>query len=107
MLAWSKVTRPLELGGLGIHDLKYLCLALRMRWLWLGKTQPDKPWASFPIQVHEFIKALFAIAMETTVEDGNSTLFWTDNWWHGSSIAVIAPHISARVSRQKKNKRTV
>ncbi|GJM85001.1 hypothetical protein PR202_ga00728 [Eleusine coracana subsp. coracana] len=43
LIAWPKVTRPLELGGLGIHDLKTLCWALRMRWLWLKKTQPDKP----------------------------------------------------------------
>lgn len=59
LLAWPKVTRPLELGGLGIHDLKSLCWALRMRWLWLGKMKPDKPWAAFPIQVRDNIKAFF------------------------------------------------
>lgn len=107
LLAWPKVTRPLHLGGLGIHDLKSLCWALRMRWLWLRKTQPDKLWASFPIQVHESVRALFPIAMITNVGDGNGTLFWTENWLHGSSLTIIAPHIVSLVSKQIRNKRTV
>lgn len=49
LVAWPLVSRPKELGGLGIHDIKTLGWALRMRWLWLAKTQPDKPWAEFPI----------------------------------------------------------
>jgi hypothetical protein len=36
-VAWSKVTRPKELGGLGISDLQNLNWALRVRWLWLRK----------------------------------------------------------------------
>ncbi|GJN40212.1 hypothetical protein PR202_gb29393 [Eleusine coracana subsp. coracana] len=42
-VAWQRVTRPLNLGGLGIHDLQAMAWALRMRWLWLQKTQPDRP----------------------------------------------------------------
>jgi hypothetical protein len=38
LVAWVKVCRPTELGGLGISDLKTLGWALRMRWLWLQKT---------------------------------------------------------------------
>jgi hypothetical protein len=57
-----------------------------MRWLWLERTQLDKPWAAFPIQVQEPVKAVFAAAMNTTVGDGNTTLFWTDNWLHGLSL---------------------
>jgi hypothetical protein len=37
LVAWSKVTRPKELGGLGISDLQNLNWALRVRWLWLRK----------------------------------------------------------------------
>ena len=43
LLAWPKVARPQELGGLGISSLQQLGWALRMRWLWLQKTEPDKP----------------------------------------------------------------
>uniref|UniRef100_A0A0A9EUV3 Reverse transcriptase zinc-binding domain-containing protein n=1 Tax=Arundo donax TaxID=35708 RepID=A0A0A9EUV3_ARUDO len=107
LLAWPKVIRSLELGGLGIHDLKTLCWSLRMRWLWLRKTQPDKPWASFPIQVHESVQALFAVAIISNVGDGSNTLFWTDNWLHGSSLATLAPHIFALVPKWTRNRRTV
>jgi hypothetical protein len=34
-LAWSKVTHPKELSGLGLFDLKLFGWALRVRWLWL------------------------------------------------------------------------
>jgi hypothetical protein len=78
-----------------------------MRWLWLEKTQPDKPWAAFPIQVQEPVKALFAAAMNTIVGDGNTTMFWTDNWLHGTSLAVLAPHIFAQVPKRQRNRRKV
>ena len=37
LLAWPKVTRPPNLGGLGISHLQNMCWALRLRWLWLQK----------------------------------------------------------------------
>jgi hypothetical protein len=48
LVAWPKVTRPVELGVLGISQLQQLGWALRMRWLWLQKTEPDRPWVFFP-----------------------------------------------------------
>jgi hypothetical protein len=32
LLAWAKVTRPKELGGLGLFDIWKLSWALRVRW---------------------------------------------------------------------------
>jgi len=49
LVAWDRVKRPFELGGLGIPDLEILGWALRMRWLWLKKTQPDRPWTDLDI----------------------------------------------------------
>jgi hypothetical protein len=43
-VSWGKVCRPLQLGGLGISNLQELCWALKMRWLWLQKTDPGRPW---------------------------------------------------------------
>jgi hypothetical protein len=37
-VAWGKVQRPLQLGGLGVVNLKLFDMALRQRWLWLQKT---------------------------------------------------------------------
>jgi hypothetical protein len=42
-VAWCRVC-TLELGGLGISSLKEFGWALRMRWLWLAKTEPTRPW---------------------------------------------------------------
>jgi hypothetical protein len=44
LLAWPKVSRPKELGGLGISNVRTLSRALRARWLWLQKSDPNKPW---------------------------------------------------------------
>lgn len=41
-VAWARVQRPQELGGLGIHDLKRFGQALRMRWMWINKTSPTR-----------------------------------------------------------------
>jgi hypothetical protein len=43
LVVWSVVTQPKELGRLGIADLKTLGSTLRVRWMWLQKTEPDKP----------------------------------------------------------------
>jgi hypothetical protein len=75
MVAWDKVCRPLELGGLGLSSLLELSWAFRMRWLWLQKTEPTKPWADLPIQVPHKTKAFFSIAMTSLVGDGASTFF--------------------------------
>jgi hypothetical protein len=42
MVAWSRVKRPTELGGLGILELTTLGYALRLRWEWQSRTMPDR-----------------------------------------------------------------
>jgi hypothetical protein len=51
LVAWEKVCRPLELGGLGIFSIYELGWALKMRWALLQKTEPNRPWASLPLHV--------------------------------------------------------
>ncbi|GJM91592.1 hypothetical protein PR202_ga07979 [Eleusine coracana subsp. coracana] len=65
MIAWPKVARPKELGGLGVADLKRLGCALQVRWLWLKRTEPDKPWTSFALQMNSWVEALFSMAVTT------------------------------------------
>jgi hypothetical protein len=43
LVAWDKVQRPLELDGLGVHDLKLMGCALHLCWLWFSRTDPSKP----------------------------------------------------------------
>jgi hypothetical protein len=82
-----------ELGGLGISNLKVLGWALRIRWLWLQKTEPNRPWSTLPIHVTDKAKALFSAAIQTEVGDGKNTLFWTNRWLQGQRIEDIAPTV--------------
>lgn len=76
---WQRDTRPLHLGGLGVHDLQTLAWALRMRWLWMERTDPDRPWAILNVKVPQAAAAMFVISISTTVGDGGSTSFWLVN----------------------------
>lgn len=75
LVAWGKVCRPLQLGGIGIFSLKELGWALRLRWLWLAKTEPGRPWPALPIQVPDMVRSFFSVAMRTEIGNGASTLF--------------------------------
>jgi hypothetical protein len=43
LVAWEKVMRPTDLGGLGIHNLDIMGWALQMLWLWFEMTRSDWP----------------------------------------------------------------
>jgi hypothetical protein len=107
LVAWGRVCRPLEIGGLSISGLKELGWALRMRWLWLDKTELDKPWSSLPMQFSKKMKAFFCIAMLTEIGNGSSTLFWQDRWVHGKKIDDLAPRLVAVVPKRIKNIRII
>jgi hypothetical protein len=72
LLVWPKVTRSKELGGLGLHDLKSLCWALRVRWPWLQKTESNKPWTVFSTHSSKEVQKLFEAAVVTVVGDGTN-----------------------------------
>lgn len=107
LVAWPKVCRPLELGGLGIADLQKMGWALRMRWLWLQKTEPNKPWSGLQFPVHKVVRSFFSAAMCSEVGNGNHTLFWTDKWLHGQCISELAPRLFLLVSKRNASKRLV
>lgn len=96
-----------ELGGHGILDLRCFIWALKVRWLWLGKTEPARPWSSLPVPVHSCAKSPFTIAIQSKVGNGENTKFWTDRWLNGCSIEVLAPRLFASVPKRRANRRTV
>ena len=107
LVAWEKVMRPLDLGGLGIHNLEVMGWALQMRWLWFEKTNPNRPWAGLEIPVHPNTTALFAISVVTTVGNGENTLFWTDRWLLGTRLEDLAPSVFQAVPARVRKARTV
>jgi hypothetical protein len=103
LVAWKKVTRPKEFGGLGISNLQKLSWALRLRWLWLQKTEPGRPWAFFKINAHPSVKA-FSATVSSVVGNSRNTMFWTDKWIDGQSLSQLAPHLVKLVSSRAKNR---
>ena len=107
LVAWEKVMRPIDLGGLGIHNLEIMGWALQMRWLWIEKTKPDRPWAGLEVPVHSNTVALFAVSVVTSVGNGENTLFWSDRWLHGCSIENLAPNVFKCIPARLRKARTV
>jgi len=104
LIAWPKVTRPCFLGGLGISHFQFLGWALRMRWLWLQKTELEKAWAFLPVKAQPQVKAFFAAAVVTVVGNGTNTLFWTDRWLDGQSLKHTLPNLFRIVTARGKGR---
>jgi hypothetical protein len=75
LVAWDKVTRPIELGGLGIPNLNVMAWALQIRWQWHKKVRADRPWIDLELPSHPNAMALFSAIVVTEVGNGNNTLF--------------------------------
>jgi hypothetical protein len=60
-VAWKRVCRPLLY--LGILNLEYMNWTLRIRWLWLQKTDSTRAWQGMPVQVPRMAPKLFKMAM--------------------------------------------
>jgi hypothetical protein len=86
----------------GIASLPELCWALRMRWLWLQKSDPRRPWSSLSIQVPSKARSFFSKVLISEVGNGINTMFWTDKW-----IPDIAPRLFSIVPKRITNRRTV
>ena len=50
---------------------------------------------------------MFSISILSVVEDGNRTLFWSDKWLHGKSLADLAPSLYPLVAKRNIKRRTV
>lgn len=90
---------PLQLGGLGIHDLQLTCNALRGRWLWLQATDLASPWSHLHLPRDADVRPIFRASTSWTLGDGAKCHFWTNPWLDGSSIAEIEPFLIALVPR--------
>lgn len=97
MVAWQKVCRPTEMGGLGIPNLKLQGQALRIRWEWLKRTDTERTWVELPDATDRTTQAFFAASVTFAVGDGSRTLFWKDRWLDGRSIEHVAPWVFAAV----------
>jgi hypothetical protein len=95
------------MGGLGIHNLKFLNNALRMRWRWLERERPARAWKGLQFDLPTEAEDLFQAACRCVVGKGDRIMFWQDRWLQGKSPAQIAPTLLAFVTARGARKRTV
>ena len=107
LVSWEKVQRPLEYGGLGIHNLEFFGWALQCRWLWAQKTDASCPWAGLHIQVPLKAQALFNMATASVLGNGETILFLKDRWLEGKTLAEIAPNLFQSIPKRIVKSRTV
>jgi hypothetical protein len=67
------------------------------------KTDPTRPWAGLPIEVPRNVDT----AVDFIVGNGESTLFWSDRWLNGKTIAELAPNLIQLVPPRVMKRRTV
>lgn len=106
-LAWPIVTRPWELGGLGVPDLKLTGYALHLRWLWLKRVDQPRPWARLPLQCEPEVQRMFEASIDIKPGNGGMTLFWTDRWLDGTTIQALAPDLALAVPARTRQQRTL
>lgn len=93
LVNWQTCCRPRKLGGLGIKDLEKFGRALRLRWLWHGWDQCDRPWKQLIEHRDKSDRDLFFASTYITVGDGKNTPFWEANWLNGASPKYLAPNL--------------
>lgn len=97
-LSWPVVCRPSDIGGLGVLDLRFFGFALRLRWEWLARAEPQRCWATLPSTPEKSVAAMAAVSMSVAVGDGTTSRLWTDDWAPVGRLCAFAPKLFAAVS---------
>jgi hypothetical protein len=107
LVSWEQICKPVEFGGLGVKDLRLQGIALRMRWSWLRRTDPSRPWQGLPLEEDEMARTAFESLVQIKVGNGELVYFWRDRWINGKFVAEIAPGRWSTVSARLRNRRTM
>jgi hypothetical protein len=74
-VAWRIACSPKEYGGLGIPDLRIMGFALRLRWEWLRRSNPNAAWTSLPSKTERPVAVMFQASVSVRLGDDASALF--------------------------------
>jgi hypothetical protein len=102
LVNWPTVTRPKDLGGLGVPDLDRFGRALCLRWLWQEWVDDSKPWIGSELPCNEVDRLLFNSSTIITIGDGAKARFWHNNWLEGEAPKYLAPNLFQLVKRKNK-----
>jgi hypothetical protein len=75
LVVWDTICKTTRLGGLGVKDLRLQGLALRVRWCWLHRTDPSRPWQGLPAINDQEANEVFQSLARFQVGYGESILF--------------------------------
>ena len=73
-VTWNSICRPTQFGGLGVKNLQLQALALRVRWEWLRRTDPGRPWQGIPMSHDQLARQVFDSLVLIKVGDGSRVL---------------------------------
>jgi len=104
-VAWSTVAKPIEYGGLEIIELQAFSRALRVRWLWLQWSNPERPWNGMELPIDATDLALFNAATVVTVRNGLKAFFWHSSWIEGRPPASLCPMLYQHSRRKNRTVR--
>lgn len=74
-MAWDAICKPTCFGGLGVQNLKLQAPALRVRWEWLRRTDPDRPWQGLSPLTDDLARVAFDSLVTIRIGDGRKALF--------------------------------
>lgn len=106
-MAWQRITRPLQYGGLRITDLQIQGRALNIKWLWLQRTDATKPWAGLPMDCDKQTQEMFNASVQIIPVNGGLTKFWSDRWLQSASLPDITPDLCHAVASNTRRSRTL
>lgn len=97
LLAWDKICRPKEVGGVGIRDLVIQNKALGAKLIWKLYANPWSKWAF--IMLAKYLRGAPSEKIFTTTSLPKGSMFWN---FLISCREVILPHLSWVVHNGKK-----
>ncbi|CAD6224553.1 unnamed protein product [Miscanthus lutarioriparius] len=99
LVNWQTVTRPKDMGGLGVPDLERFGRALRLRWLWHDWVDDSKSWSGSELPCTEDDRLLFNSSIIISLGDGAKTKFWHHGWLDDQAPKYLAPNLFRLLSR--------
>jgi hypothetical protein len=67
----------------------------------------ERPWAGLSISIPYKARALFDMAVNAVVGNGEKILFWSDRWLDGLTMAETASNLFRVVPKQTAKRKTV
>lgn len=97
----------MDLGGLGILNLSLMGMSLRMRWLWLARTDLSKAWTALKLGIEPQARSFLEASVSVVIGDGHMALFLSDKWINGCSIRSLAPNLWTAMPARIRKSRTM